>query len=167
MIHFHNIWYLLLTYLSHCRLPSSEKVPGISFRDALIFFLYSLDTLKVYKSPQKNELHTIQAAMCHISRNKSYLWALKKSQGRPYETSCNIFCNSFKLVGVFKSPKNVELYTIQGIICHLGAISRSKSDCQVLTSLKDVLMRRPATYFATVLNWLGSSNLPKTLNYIQ
>ena len=28
-------------------------------------------------------------------------------------------------------------------------------------------MRRPSTYFATVLNWLPSTNLPKTLNYIQ
>ena len=34
-------------------------------------------------------------------------------------------------------------------------------------STKDVLMRRPATYFATVLNWFASTNLPKTLNYIQ
>ena len=34
----------------------------------------------------------------------------KKSQGRPYETSCNIFCNSFKLIGVYKSPKNIKLF---------------------------------------------------------
>ena len=69
--------------------------------------------------------------MCNIgkiSRNKSYQWAVKKSQGRSYETSCNIFCNSFKLIGVYKSLKNIELYTIQGIICHPGAISRNKSD---------------------------------------
>ena len=32
---------------------------------------------------------------------------------------------------------------------------------------KDVLMRRPATYFVTVLNRVMSTNLPKTLNYIQ
>ena len=52
----------------------------------------------------------------------------KKSQGRPNETSCNIFCNRFKVIGVYKSPKNIELYTIQGIICHPGALSRNKSD---------------------------------------
>ena len=68
----------------------------------------------------------------------------KKSQGRPNETSCNIFCNSFKLIGVYKSPKNIELYTIQAVMCHTGAISRNKIDCQVLkniprTSLWDVL----------------------------
>ena len=28
-------------------------------------------------------------------------------------------------------------------------------------------MRRPATYFATVLNGLASTNIPKTLNYTQ
>ena len=32
---------------------------------------------------------------------------------------------------------------------------------------KDVLMRRPATYFVTVLNRLMSTNLPKTLIFIQ
>ena len=87
--------------------------------------------------------------MCHpstISRNKFHCQALKKVP----RTSCNIFCNSFKLLGFYKSPKNNKLYPIQGIICHLGAISRSKSDRQVLTSLKDVLMRRPARYFAKV-----------------
>ena len=56
----------------------------------------------------------------------------KNSLGRPNETSCNIFCNSFKLIGVYKSPKNIESYTIQGIICHPGAISRNKSDQWVL-----------------------------------
>ena len=108
--------------------------------------------------------------MCNIgkiSRNKSYQWAVKKSQGRSYETSWNIFCNSFKVIGVYKSPKNIELYTIQGIICHPGAISRNKSDQWPWKSTKDVLMRRPATHFATVLNWLVSTILPKTLNYIQ
>ena len=34
-------------------------------------------------------------------------------------------------------------------------------------SSKDVLMRRPATYFATVLNRIMSTNLPNTLNYLQ
>ena len=34
-------------------------------------------------------------------------------------------------------------------------------------SPRDILMRRPAQYFVTVLNRLTSTNLPKTLNYIQ
>ena len=76
--------------------------------------------------------------MCHkdhISCNKSDRRVLKKSQGRPYETSCNIFCDSFKLIGDYKSPKNTELYTTQGIFCHPGAISRNKIDCQVLKKI--------------------------------
>ena len=68
----------------------------------------------------------------------------KKSQGRPNETSCNIFCNSFKDIYIFLSPKNIKSYTIEGNICHLGAISCNKSYHQVLekvsrTSLSDVL----------------------------
>ena len=118
MTHFYNLWYLLLTYLSRCRLPSSEKVQGYTLEMSWKIFCNSLNTLKVSKSPKNIELHTIQAVMCHtgnILRHESDLWALKKSQGRPYETSCNIFCDSFKLIGVYKSPKNTELYTTQGI----------------------------------------------------
>ena len=138
MIHFHNLWYILLTNMSHCRLPSSEKVQGYTLEMSWKIFCNSLNTLKVYKSPKNIELHTIQAVMCHtgnILRHESDLWALKKSQGRPYETSCNIFCDSFKLIGDYKSPKNTELYTTQGIFCHPGAISRNKIDCQVLKKI--------------------------------
>ena len=78
--------------------------------------------------------------------------------------SCNIFCTSFKLIGIYKSPKKIELYTIQAVMCHTGNISRNKS-YEPWKSPKDVLMRCPATYFALVLNW--NWNLPKTLNCIQ
>ena len=68
----------------------------------------------------------------------------KISQGRPYETSCNIFCNSFKQNYVYKSPKHIELFTIQPSMCHTGHISRNKRNHWVLrkfprTPLWDVL----------------------------
>ena len=56
----------------------------------------------------------------------------KKSQGRPYETSCNIFCSSFKLVDIYKLIIDIELYTIQAVMCHTGDIWRNNIDCQVL-----------------------------------
>ena len=52
----------------------------------------------------------------------------EKVQGRPYETSCNIFCNSSKQIDVYKSPENIELYTIQAVMCHTGDIPCNKSD---------------------------------------
>ena len=69
--------------------------------------------------------------MCHtgdIPCNKSDQWVLKNSQGRPYETSCDMFCNSSKQIGVYKSPKNIDLYIIQAIMCHTGDIPCNKSD---------------------------------------
>ena len=69
--------------------------------------------------------------MCHpghISHNRSDRRVLKKSQGRPYETSSNIFCKSLKQIDVFISPKYIKLYTIQAVMYHPGHISRNKSD---------------------------------------
>ena len=57
--------------------------------------------------------------MCHpghISYNRSDRQVLKKSQGRPYETSSNIFCKSFKQIKAYIYPKNIEVYTIQ-VLC--------------------------------------------------
>ena len=57
--------------------------------------------------------------MCHpghISHNRSDRRVLKKSQGRPYETSSNIFCKSFKQIKAYISPKNIEVYTIK-VLC--------------------------------------------------
>ena len=72
----------------------------------------------------------------HISRNKSDRRVLKKSQGRPYETSCNTFCKSFKQIDVYISPKNIELYTIhciiQAVMYHTGHILCNKNDRRVL-----------------------------------
>ena len=65
--------------------------------------------------PKNIELHTIQAVICYlgnISRDESDHRVLKKSQGRPYETSFNVFCNSFKQIFIRKSPKNIVMYTI-------------------------------------------------------
>ena len=61
---------------------------------------------------------------CHISRNKSDCRVLKKSQGRPYETSSNIFCKSFKQIKAYISPKNIEVYTIQ-VLCVTQATYRT------------------------------------------
>ena len=104
--------------------------------------------------------------MCHtgdIPCNKSDQWVLKNSQGPPYKTSCTIFCNSSKHIDVYKSPKNIEFYTIQAIMCHTGDIPCNKSERWVLKKYQG----RPATYFLTVLNRLTRTNLPKTLKYIQ
>ena len=69
--------------------------------------------------------------MCHpghISYNRSDRQVLKKSQGRPYETSSNIFCKSCKQIKAYISPKNIELYTIQAVMCHTGAILHNQTD---------------------------------------
>ena len=74
-------------------------------------------------------MYTIQVVMCHpghISRNKND--RPEKAKGHPYETSCNIFCNSFKQNYVYKSPKHIELFTIQTVMCHTDDILRNKSD---------------------------------------
>ena len=58
----------------------------------------SFKQIDISKSLKNIEFYTIQAVICHlcaISRNKSDHRVLKNSQGRSYETSCNIFCNSF------------------------------------------------------------------------
>ena len=147
MMHYHNLWYLLLTYLSRKRLLSPEKLPRTSLWDVLQHIWQNFKQIDVYISPIHIELYTIQAVMCHpghISQNKNTRQVLKKSKGRPYETSCNIFCNSFKQNYVYKSPKHIELFTIQPSMCHTGHISRNKRNHWVLrkfprTPLWDVL----------------------------
>ena len=109
-----------------------KKSPGHPFETSCNIFCKSFKQIDVFISPKNIESYTIQAVMCHpgnISRNKSDRRVLKKSQGRPYETSRNIFFNSFKQNYVYKSPKNIQLYTIQGVISHQDHISRNKSDC--------------------------------------
>ena len=88
-------------------------------------WLASSNLLKTLNHTQYRLLFAKQPATRAI---KVIAESWKKSQGRPYETSCNIFCNSFKLIGVYKSPKNIELYTIQAVVYHQGHISRDKSD---------------------------------------
>ena len=92
--------------------------------------------------------------MCHpghISRNKKDRQVLKKSKGRPYETSCNIFCNSVKQNYVYKSPKHIDLFTIQAVMCHTDDILRNKSDLRILNKSQG------RVYFVTVLNKLTST----------
>ena len=124
-----------------------EKLPRTSLWDVLQHIWQTFKQIDVYISPIHIELYTIQAVMCHpghISKNKNTRQVLKKSKGRPYETSCNIFCNSFKQNYVYKSPKHIELFTIQPSMCHTGHISRNKRNHWVLrmfprTPLWDVL----------------------------
>ena len=163
MMHYHNLWYLLMTYLSHKRLLSPEKLPRTSLWDVLQHIWQNFKQIDIYISPIHIELYTIQAVMCHpghISGNKSDRQVLKKSKGRPYETSCNIFCNSFKQNYVYKSPKHIELFTIQDVMCHTDDILRNKSDLRILNKSQG------RAYFVTVLNKLTSTHLPKTLIYI-
>ena len=115
-----------------------KKSQGRPYETSCNIFCDSFKQNYFYKSSKNIELYTIQAVMCHpghISGNKSDRQVLKKSKGRPYETSCNIFCNSFKLIGVYKSPKNIKLYTIQAVMCHTGNISCNKFDYQVLKKI--------------------------------
>ena len=127
--------------LSRKRLLNPEKLPRTSLWDVLQHIWQNFKQIDVYISPIHIELYTIQAVMCHpghISRNKNDRQVLKKSKGRPYETSCNIFCNSFKQNYVYKSPKHIELFT--------HATYRAiKVIAESWKSQKDVLMRRPAT----------------------
>ena len=204
MMHNHNLWYILLTYLSCCKWPSPDKSPrDILMRGPAQYFATVFNRLTSTNLPKTLNLYTIEAVTFHtgdISHTKSDRWVLKKSQGRPYETSCNIFCNSFKQIDLFKSPKtltyiqyrllcvtqatyraievineswkkyqgrpnetscnifcnsfkqidvyksskNIEIYTIQAVMCHTGNASCNKSDQWVLkkgprTSLWDVL----------------------------
>ena len=104
---------------------------GRRYETSSNIFCKSCKQIKAYISPKNIELYTIQAVMCHpghISRNKNDRQVLKKSQGRPYETSSNIFCKSLKQIDVFISPKYIKLYTIQAVMYHPGHISRNKSD---------------------------------------
>ena len=86
---------------------------------------------------------------------------LKKRRGKVQSfTICNIFCNSFKQNYVYKSPKHIELFTIQAVMCHTDDILRNKSDLRILNKSQG------RAYFVTVLNKLTSTHLPKTLIYI-
>ena len=163
MMHYHNLWYLLMTYLSRKRLLNPEKLPRTSLWDVLQHIWQNFKQIDVYISPIHIELYTIQTVMCHpghISRNKNARQVLKKSKGRPYETSCNIFCNSFKQNYVYKSPKHIELFTIQAVMCHTDDILRNKSDLRILNKSQG------RAYFMTVLNKLTLTHLPKTFIYI-
>ena len=162
---------LCVTQVPYCTIrlitESWKKSQGRPNETSCNIFCNSFKLIGVFKSPKNIELYTIEGNICHpgaISRNKSYPWALKKSQGRPYETSCNIFCKSFKQIKAYISPKNIEVYTIQVLCVTQATIEVIAKSWK---SPKDVLMRRPPTYFAKVLNRLKPTYLPRTLKYIQ
>ena len=56
---------------------------------------------------------------------------------------------------------------MQAGFCHWGAISRNIAIAHSLKSSEDAPMRRPTTYFVTVLIRLTSLSLPKTMNHRQ
>ena len=98
-------------------------------------------------------------------------WVLKKFRGRLQKTSCNIFCNCYKQICINKSPQNIELFKCTAL--NYECCYKQATNCTLKVTVeswecpKDVHMRRPATYFATVLNWLTSTDLTKTLNLIK
>ena len=99
------------------------------------YFAKVLNRLKPTYLPKTLKYIYNTGVMCrpgHISYNRSDRQVLKNSQGRPYEMSSNIFCKSCKQIKAYISPKNIELYTIQAVMCHPGHISRNKNDRQVL-----------------------------------
>ena len=102
---------------------------GRPYETSSNIFCKSCKQIKAYISPKNIELYTIQAVMCHpghISRNTNDRQVLKKSQGRPYETSSNIFCKSFKQIKAYISPKNIEVYIYNtGVICVAQATYRT------------------------------------------
>ena len=105
--------------------------------------------------------------MCHpghISHNRSDRRVLKRSQGRPYETSSNRSGKRREEIKAYISPKHIEEYTIQVLCVTQATIEVIAKSWKIP---KDVLMRRPQTYFAKVVNKLKPTYLPKTLNYIQ
>ena len=140
MMHYHNLWYLLMTYLSRKRLLSPEKLPRTSLWDVLQHIWQNFKQIDIYISPIHIELYTIQAVMCHpghISRNKNDRQVLKKSKGRPYETSCNIFCNRIMSTNLPNTLNYLQyrlLCVTQMTYCAIKVI------CESWTSPKDVLI---------------------------
>ena len=84
----------------------------------------------------------------------------RKKQGRPYETSCSIFFISFKQLVINIAPKKIN-HMQQRVIFVIWA---SYLIIKVITKFwkfpRDVLIRRPAKYFSSVLRLL-STYLPK------
>ena len=110
--------------------------------------------------------HNLRYLLLTYLSQKRWL-SLENFQGLPYATSSNIFFKSFKQIKAYISPKNIEVYTIK-VLCDTQATYRTiEVIAESWKSPKDVLIRCPATYFALVLNWLASTNLPKKLNCIQ
>ena len=58
------------------------------------------------------------------------------------------------------------LYTIQVVFVTLVSYHAIKMIVESLKSTEDVLIRRPATYFVTVIDRFACKNLAKILNYI-
>ena len=134
------------------------------------YFAKVLNRLKPTYLPKTLKYIYNTGVMCrpgHISYNRSDRQVLKNSQGRPYEMSSNIFCKSCKQIKAYISPKNIELYTIQAVMCHPGHISHDRSDRRVLKKSQGRPYETSSNIFGKILNRLMSTYLPYTLNYIQ
>ena len=67
------------------------------------YFANVLNRLTSTNFPKNIQLCIKQGIFCHpgaILRNESDRRVLKKFQGRPYKTSCNIFWNNFKHIDI-------------------------------------------------------------------
>ena len=104
-----NHWFLyktgyhfpLMCYITQWKwLPSPEKSPRdiLMKRPATYFGTVCNRLTSIHLEKKYIDICTKQAIICRpcaISNNKSDRQVLKKkSKGHPYETSCNIFCNS-------------------------------------------------------------------------
>ena len=110
-------WWCIITISSiYCwcwrsRSRSSKKVPCILLHPGKYFaiILYWLTSTNLQKITLNNtQKGCLLSPRCRITQ-KSDRQVLRKFQGRPYKTSCNIFWNNFKQIDIQKSPKNIEL----------------------------------------------------------
>ena len=170
MMHNHNLWYLLLTHLSRCRWPSPEKSPrDILMRRPAQYFATVLNRLTSTNLPKtlnyiQYRLLCVTQATNHAIKVSDESWKstkdlLKRRPAQYFVTVLNILMST-------NLPKTLNFIQCR-LLCVTQATYRAIKVINGSWKIpKDILMRRPATCFVTVLNRLVSTNLPKTLIYI-
>ena len=92
----------------------------------------------------------------HISSQTWSQSSKEKKQGRPYETSCSIFFISFKQIVINISPKKLNLIQYRLIFVIQAPYLIIKVITKFWKCPRDVLIRRPAKYFSSVLRLLST-----------